>query len=210
MKKLKYIFGSEPRVKIMRLFLFNEGVTFDIDDVLLRSKVVKAPARKEINTLHKIGFLNKKVFIKEITLKPLKKGQDVRIKKKRVSGWMLNNKFTLIDPLRTLLIESPLVSTMDLPARFKGVGQIKLLVLSGIFLQDNMRLVDLLIVGNKLKKKNIEKIIQNLEAEIGKEIRYAIFEEGDFIYRVNMYDKLLRDVFDYKHKKVVNKLKINL
>ena len=210
MKRLKHIFGGEPRVKIMRMFLFNDNTAYDIDDVVDRTKVKKQTSRKEITILHKIGFVHKRTFTKEIILKPLKGKKEKRIKKKRVSGWILNNDFPLVAPLRELLIRTPLVETDDLPARFKGVGQIKLLVLSGIFLQDHMRLVDLLIVGNKLDRKKIERTVKNIEAEIGKEVRYAIFDEKDFMYRMDMYDKLLRDVFDYKHHKVLNKLKVNL
>lgn len=210
MKRLKHIFGGEPRVKIMRMFLFNDNTAYDIDDVVDRTKVKKQVVRKEMGVLHKIGFVHKRTFTKEIILKPLKGKKENRIKKKRVSGWILNSDFPLADPLRELLIRTPLVETEDLPARFKGVGQIKMLVLSGIFLQDHMRLVDLLIVGNKLDRKKIERTVKGIEAEIGKEVRYAIFDEKDFMYRMDMYDKLLRDVFDYKHHKVLDKLKINL
>jgi len=210
MKQLKHIFGSEPRVKIMRLFLFNDVTPYDIDEVAKRARITKPVARKEINILYKVGFLKKKQYTKEIILKPLKKSKESRMSKKKVAGWMMNENFALINPLRTLLIESPLVSTKDLISRFKGIGQVKMIVLSGIFMRDNMRLVDILIVGNKLKKKVIDKTVKNIEAEIGKEIRYALFEEKDFMYRMDMYDKLLRDVFDYKHHKVLDKFKINL
>ncbi len=210
MKRLKQIFGSEPRVKLMRMFLFNKETPYDIDEITKRAKLTKPVARKEINILYKVGFLRKKQYTKEITLKPLKGTKESRVNKKRVAGWMLNEKFSLVSQLQTLLIEAPLVSKDDLPARFKGVGQIKMIVLSGIFIHDDMRLVDLLIVGNKLKKTAIERVVKTLEAEVGKEIRYAVFEEKDFMYRIDMYDKLLRDVFDYKHHKVVDKLKINL
>jgi hypothetical protein len=210
MKELKYIFGSEPRVKIMRLFLFNEDIPYDAEEVSVRGKVSLPIARKEIAILLKIGFLQKKKYIKEMTITPARKGTPAKTKKKSAAGFMLNKKLPLVDPLRGLLIESNLVSMKDMPMRFKGAGQIKLLVLSGIFVRDTDRSVDLLLVGNKLDKKMVEQSMKILEAEIGKEIRYAIFEEGDFIYRMNMYDKLLRDIFDYEYKSILNKLDVRL
>ena len=45
-----------------------------------------------------------------------------------------------------------------------------------------------------------------MEAEIGKELRYAAFEAPEFEYRVKMYDKLIRDIFDFPHKTILNKL----
>jgi hypothetical protein len=60
--------------------------------------------------------------------------------------------------------------------------------------------VDLLIVGDRMKRGKIEKGIRRLEAEIGAELVYAIFETKEFNYRLNMYDKLVRDILDYPHE----------
>lgn len=210
MKQLGKMFGSEARVKVMRLFLFNDGQAFDVADIVKRSKITKPTARKEATLLHKIGFLHKKNFTKTVTLKPLKKSKEKRYSKKKASGWTLNKKYPLVQPLYSLLIDSELVKTHELPKRFKGTGKLKLLVLSGIFVKDTDRSLDVLIVGDKLKKREIELIMKQLEAEVGKEIRYAMFDEEEFLYRMDMYDKLLRDVFDYAHTKVVNKFKKSL
>ena len=58
-------------------------------------------------------------------------------------------------------------------------------------------------------KKNSEAMIKNIESEIGREIRYAVFDTPDFQYRYNMCDKLIRDVLDYPHEKVIDKLGIS-
>jgi hypothetical protein len=34
----------------------------------------------------------------------------------------------------------------------------------------------------------------------------ALFDTEEFMYRLKMYDKLLRDVLDYPHEKIVNKI----
>ena len=52
----------------------------------------------------------------------------------------------------------------------------------------------------------MERVIRSIEAEIGKELRYASFETPDFRYRLGMYDKLVRDILDFPHKKVVDKI----
>ena len=49
-----------------------------------------------------------------------------------------------------------------------------------------------------------------LEAEIGKEVRYAWMSTSDFFYRLNMSDRLLRDMFDYPHAIVLDRLDIGL
>ena len=45
-----------------------------------------------------------------------------------------------------------------------------------------------------------------LEAELGREIRYAFFTTPDFRYRLGVYDRLLRDVFDYPHRVLLDKI----
>jgi hypothetical protein len=52
--------------------------------------------------------------------------------------------------------------------------------------------------------------IRSLEAEIGKEIRYALLSSENFYYRLNMNDKLVRDVIDYPHSIVLDRLNIGL
>ena len=85
---------------------------------------------------------------------------------------------------------------------------IQLLIISGIFIKNPDSRVDLLVVGDNLKLSSLENIIKTIESEIGKEIRYAVFETSEFNYRYSMFDKLTRDIFDYPHEKIINKLNL--
>jgi hypothetical protein len=78
-----------------------------------------------------------------------------------------------------------------------------MLVASGIFVQNTQSRLDLLIVGDHLKKNFIQKTVSILESELGKELSYVVFDTADFNYRVSMYDKLIRDVFDYPHERLI-------
>ena len=51
-----------------------------------------------------------------------------------------------------------------------------------------------------MKKSKIEEGIHRLEAEIGAEMVYAIFDTKEFLYRLSMYDKLVRDILDFPHE----------
>jgi hypothetical protein len=206
MELLGKIFGSKHRVKIMRLFLFNENIPFDIKTVTLRSLVNTSDARKELNMLAKVGFLKKKSFLLKVQ-KPLRK-KDTKPLYKMVKnqGWILDKKFKLISALQTLLLDSELINEKDMITRIKKSGTIKLLVLSGLFIEDSNRKLDILIVGNRMKKDILEKEISIIESEIGQELRYAFFDQEEFNYRMSMYDKLLRDVLENDHKKLIDTL----
>ena len=58
---------------------------------------------------------------------------------------------------------------------------------------------------DKPNQAKIEKVIKNFEAEIGKELVYAFFPTAEFLYRLNMYDKLVWDMFDYPHELLVDR-----
>lgn len=205
MESLGKIFGSTLRVKTMRLFLFNESTAFDVDDVTTRARIKKPDARKELVMLEKIGFLRKKAFTKKIEKASKNKKAKKEFKKVKTNGWILNTRFDLIKPLQKLLLDSELIKESDISKRIKKAGSIKLLVLSGIFTRDEDRKLDMLIVGEKIKKEILEKEIAIIESEIGHELRYAFFTQEEYKYRISMYDKLVRDVMEYGHIVIIDK-----
>lgn len=204
MEILERIFGSAAKVKVMRLFLFHPNDVFDATDISLRAKVKRDRIRKELVPLEKIDLIRRRTFVRE--------AQSVRVKgkmvlqKKKTQGWGLNQKFRYIRPLQNFLIDMAPLRHADIIEKFKGVGSVKLLVISGVFIQEFESRIDLLIVGDGLKKGPIENCIKEIEAEIGRELVYAMFATDDFKYRYGMYDKLIRDVLDYPHEVVVDKL----
>jgi hypothetical protein len=197
MEILGKLLGGIPRVKAMRLFLLNPEQSFDAEDVSERSRVQKSVARQVANQLATMDLVRKKTFTKETTTA---RGL---VKKKRVQGWCLNPEFPYINELKQLLVEGEFLKHAELAKRFKPAGRVQLLVVSGIFIQNSESRLDLLIVGDNLKKNFLQKTVQVLESELGKELAYAVFETNDFKYRTSMYDKLLRDVFEYPHERLI-------
>ena len=198
MNILGKLFGSTAQVKIMRLFLLNPETAFENKDITARSRITPSSVRKELTTLSSIGFIKKKSFVKE-TLSYRNK-----ILRRRVQGWSLNNSFRFIAPLRTFLIDAEFLKKEDIASKFKIAGKVKLLVVSGVFIQQPSGRIDILIVGDNLKRGLIEKTVRLLESDIGKELSYAVFDTKEFIYRTQMYDKLVWDVFDFPHERIVD------
>jgi hypothetical protein len=123
--------------------------------------------------LEKSSFILKKQIIITKSLKTKKTSKNpsgLKFIKKKENGYFLNNHFPLLEQLKTLLLESELVTVPDLPARFKPAGKIKLFVTAGIFMRDEDRSLDLLIVGEKLDSLFVQKTINTLESEIGREL----------------------------------------
>ena len=169
--------GSLARVKIMRLFLLNQMVGFTSKDIAKRSRVNLNALRKELKLLTSIGFI-----------------------KKRSKDYIFNPSFKYGTEMEGLLISSDTVDSESILEIFKKTGKVKLLIVSGIFIKNKDSRVDLLIVGDKLMRGKIEEGVRRLEAEIGTELTYAVFDAKEFAYRLNMYDKLIRDILDFPHE----------
>jgi hypothetical protein len=123
--------------------------------------------------------------------------------------WQLDDTFPLIGDLRKILNYDVVDRRTSLAKRFQRCGKIQAIILSGFFLNDQTARVDLVVVGDSLNKREIEKIIHKIEAEVGKELVYAILETADFNFRLFSGDKFLRDIFDYPYEYAVNKLALS-
>ena len=178
MEILSKILGSSAKVKLMRLFLLNPTKGFANKEIVRRSRVSSGLINKELKLLASIDFI-----------------------KKHANGeWFFNSSFKYFTEVENLLINSDSLDKKTISETFKKVGKVKLLIVSGIFIKNKDSRVDLLIVGDKMKRGKIEEGIRKLEAEIGSELVYAIFDSKEFNYRMNMYDKLVRDIVDFPHE----------
>ena len=203
---LEKLMGGPVRVKALRFFLLNPEKICEAKEIALRAKVSMKALKKELNIFKSISLVKQKRITVEIA-KSKKKGRG-KIKVKRVDGWYLNGEFAYKETLGTLLTQENLFSRESILKKLKPAGKIKLLLVSGIFLQQPESRADLLIVGDNLNKKILENRIKIIESELGRELTYAIFETKEFTYRFNMYDKLIREILDTPHERIVDFLQV--
>ncbi len=187
METLTAIFGSTAKVKLLRLFLFNATTAFSTRDIALRTKVKSSAVGKELNLLLKADIIRKRRGPKS-------------------AAYSLNEKFPYLEPLKNLLTVASIRADESLTKRFSNIGKVKLIIAAGVFIQNWDSRVDLLIVGDDLNIPKIETIIKTVESEIGKEIAYSAFETQDFEYRMGIHDRLVRDILDYPHVALLDRL----
>lgn len=180
MEILGKILGNPARVKIMRLFLLNSAEFFENKEIVKRSRVNSAVVRREVSLLSNVGFI-----------------------KKSKQGWSFNPYFIYASQFERLLVGADQLDKDGLTQIFKKTGKIKVLIVAGKFLKNNDHRVDILIIGDKVNRKKVEDSISKLEAEIGTELTYAMFETAEFIYRLNMNDKLVRDILDFPNEIII-------
>ena len=210
---LEKLFGSSARVKMIRLFLSNPENVFSLEDISRRAKVPTPAAKREVSLFKGIGLIKQKdETIDEPCLsrgEPVKlKDGTIKTKKKKFNGYFLNALFPFVHALRNLVLKAAPVDKEAMIKEINTIGRIKLVVFSGIFTNHENSRVDLLLVGDSMKETKLDKVLKNIEADIGKEIVYAVFKTDDFMYQLGMYDRFIRDILEYPHEKAVNKLNI--
>lgn len=205
MDTLSAILGNEAKVKLLRLFLFNETTPFMLKEIIERTRCPQAVVKKELRILENADIIRSKLVSKEV---PSVSAKKISTKKVNGKGYILNGKFPYLDPLKNLLAITSLNADESLAKRFTNAGRIKLFVASGVFIQNWDSRVDLLVVGDELNLSKIESVIKMIESEIGKEIAYSAFETQDFEYRLGIHDRLVRDILDYPHVTLLDRLGI--
>ncbi len=194
---LSILFGSTARVKLLRFFLFNPSREFTFDDISRRARLPRRTARTELNALEKAGVTVRRNMSVAI---------DGKTKKMKVLGYTLNKDFGELQALQTFLFETAPIDGKNLITHLRKAGTIDFVAIAGVFVRDFEQSLDVLIAMKKISQSKIETAIRALESEIGMEIRFALMASDDLRYRVGMNDKLTRDLFDYKHQVIVDRI----
>jgi len=194
MDVLNTVFGGKTHVRIMRLFLLNPDRVYELSAIESASAGTRRMVLRELAAFEKAGLVKRKKFYKEGTHKRIP-----------AYGWTLNNSFMYLVPLRNMLVNGVILHSRNVAKRLSRGGTLKLVVLAGIFIHNWDNRVDLLVVGDKLRKGILKRVMHSMESEIGRELHYSILTTADFQYRLSIGDRLVRDVFDFPHQIILNK-----
>lgn len=195
---LAQFMGSLPRARVVRTFILNDGETFTAKEIAKRSGVSGQAAAKEVKALAELGIIAKV------------KGEAAarRPRKARVAAeeqWGVNHTFAHMRTLSAFIRDTSPVQNANVLSALKGSGRLSLVVVSGFFTGDSSRPADLLIAGESLDTRRIERAMRALEPNVGRELRYAAFSTPEFRYRLTVQDRLIRDTLDYPHRILLNK-----
>lgn len=204
MEVLSKLFGCPARVKLMRFFLFNSDKIYSGKEAGSRAHASLKEAEKELRTFEKIGFIKRRQIIETEVIN--RRNKKPLVHRRKITGWTLDRLFPYLLPLKNLVINTTLIDHRDMIRRLARGGSLKLVIAAGVFIQEDDSRLDLLVVGDHLRKTVIGRAVKVMESEIGKELRYVILETQEFKYRASICDKLIRDVMDYPHQKLLDKL----
>ena len=184
---LSKLFGSKTRVKVLTLLLTDPDKSYFVREITRRLEDTINSVRRELSILEKIGLVES-------------------VEKNRKRFYMIRKSCPFYPELRALILKVGVTPEQRLIKQVESVGSIRLAVLTGVFTKHPSPRTDLLIVGNTVDKKRLERLIASLEDDLNEEINYTSMSEDEFEYRQNMTDRFLKDIFDHEHLIVVNEL----
>jgi hypothetical protein len=199
---LDQLFESQAKVKLLRFFFRNAEEIFQPEQIFKRLRSNIALLRQEMKKLEKLGLLKQR----RAWLTFEKKRGGITREKKTV--WHLNPNFDFFNELRSLVLKSAITSKDDLVERAKKLGNIKLLLLTGVFTGEESARADLLIVGDRINQRKLNGFIKDVEADTGKEINCAVMTTKEFSYRYDMYDQFVRKLIEGKSEILIKSIEL--
>jgi hypothetical protein len=178
---LKALFSSQTRVKLLSTFLLHPEEEYYIRELTrLLSEQINS-IRRELENLRRIGLVKAR-------------------HRNRKKYYRVDPEFALFPELRNIFAkeiqaDSPIIASL------KKLQDVELILLAGSFTGTESK-VDLLIVGD-VKKEMLEALL--LQDSSLKNVKYSIFSEGDFLYRLSLKDRFILEILnDPRHLVVLN------
>lgn len=219
------LFGSTSRVKILKLFILHPSEKYYIRQIARDLSLQLNSVRRELENLENFGILTSKIAdISAPTEEAssiedfLNNGPDIKNNRKEKEKSEKNNlsksekkyyqadtNFVLFNEIKALILKAQVLYEKDFIEKLQSTGAIKLLLLTGFFVNTENSPVDLLLVG-RISKDKLLKHIKDLESELDREINFTVMEHKEFKYRRDITDVFLYGILEGKKLIIVDEL----
>lgn len=180
------LFGSKTRVKLLHLFLNNPGKSFYVREITRLIDEQINSVRRELSNMLEVGIIKNDTADNKLY-------------------YEVNQRYEYYVPLRSIFAdtiqpqsEAGTPSTLDWQGKLDELGNIKLAILSGIFVAGSASSVDILLVGNPAPAK-LKAFIKVLEKKEGRELNYSMMKYDEFYYRLSIRDRFITEILASKH-----------
>lgn len=193
-KILEGLFESRIKVKLIKIFLRNKDHYFTLDEIILKTKEDPSSVRYQLKKLVEVDL------VKSILTTKLSESGDGaqkphdKIFTKPRRFFVTNKSFEFLSDLERIFFKSIAVNKDMLLEKLKTIGKIKLVLISGVFINKTGTRIDLLVVGDGIQERPLAELVANIEEELGQEVRFSALETHEFYYRMDMFDNFLRTV----------------
>ncbi|MDA3815215.1 MAG: hypothetical protein PF549_02515 [Patescibacteria group bacterium] len=185
--ELEFLFGSRVRWRLIKFFILNGSQQFFSKDVANINKLNTRETNQILQQLVKAKFL-------------------ISRSSKKVNSYYLNKKFSFYNEIKDLVVKSNIYPQCESLKKVKHLGDVRLAIVSGIFINHTKAKTDLIIVADNVSRAKMKHLLEELTAEMGREIDYSLMTFEEFKYRVDMFDKFIMEIIGQPHEIVINKV----
>lgn len=186
-KIFSQLFDSRAKARLIKFFMLNDKQEFSFSELVQKNRMKAADINRELGRLAKIKMI----------VTRMRKGRRF---------FHTSRDFIFYPELRNLVVKSNTMPECRSLGRIKNLGRIKLALISGVFLNYPKGKADLLVVGDELSKAKLKHLLENMEAEVGKEINYSLMSSEEFKYRTDMLDKFIMEFLENPYEEIVCKI----
>jgi len=174
--RMDRLFGSKTRVSLLSKLLLNAERSFYIRELSRELDIPYGMLHKEVKNLVSLGVV-------------------VEEKKGKVTFVSVNKGLPYFAELKGLIVKT--VGLADvLRKEFSGLKGVQYALVYGSFAsgeETGRSDVDLLIVGD-VTEEEVIKVVSRVEKDVGREINYVLWSEGELVKRVRSKHHLLMDI----------------
>jgi hypothetical protein len=181
------LFESKVKARLIKFFMLNDKREYSQREVVQKNKMSSIQITKELNRFEKM-----KMII-------------VRTKKGK-RYFQTNTEFIFYPELKNLVVKSNTLPECRSLSQIKNLGKVRLALISGVFLNYPKGRADLLLVGDEMSRAKLKHLLENLEAEVGKEINYSFMSSDEFKYRTDMLDKFIMEFLEGPYEEIICKV----
>ena len=181
------LFGSRVRARLILFLAMNPDGEFFVSDIADKTLLPKTDVSREARKLAKMKFIHERS----------RQGKNY---------YVSNTEFPFYVELKTLVSKLNVNAEASVFRKLKTIGEVKLILISGLFLNYPKSKVDMILVVNNLNRAKLRQAITHLEAEVGKEVRFVLMNSEELQYRLNMLDRFLIEFLEGPYEEVVNKV----
>jgi predicted transcriptional regulator len=193
---IEQLFGSKTRVKLLYLFYGNPNRPFYVREITRKVDEQINSVRRELSNLLSIGIISSDTENNKLY-------------------YEVNQKYEFYTPLSQIFGNAPTTgeasedtmgATLESATQkyWASAGNLELVVYTGAFTRDDTVGIDILLVG-QANKAAVAKLIEGLEKQEGKELRYTIMDTDTAEYRSQINDRFWSDLVKAKKQVIVDK-----
>ncbi len=178
---IEKLFGSKTRAKLLQLFYENPEKSFYVREMTRVIEEQINSVRRELLNLESIGIIKTEAFDNKVY-------------------YSANNKHPYYRPMIEIFSKK-VDSSRDKDVKentWEDYCRPVKNYLKGLIITNRLpgqEGIDMLVIGND-KTKKLTRWAEVIEKRMGKPINYVIMSADDFIYRKNVRDRFVQDIFE--------------